>query len=465
MPKFVSETIPIDDYAEIGAIQRGNNKYWYVRMYWKEGKQSSYKSLGLQYEAGLASSRTARKAGLKKYADFLAKVSIGLSPTSTTNITFITDEYLKVILKLAKENDALIEKNKQPKWEVKGGKGFYSTVKCKEIDSLIPYLLAYWKTLPTEDMGAITFNQLEAFDDWMNAEYDLSPSRRAKCITQIRMIWRYGREKGYVNWLPNPSRPAQQIKERARRNLQEEEWDLMRAWAANQVNELRVDKYARKEQKDIALQFYYWFQVISWTGIRPPNGSVKKNLLQWSSYKQLKRKGETEKRLFERDEKDHRYVATIHSQGWRYFDALEQFHKKRGTYREKGYLFCHTHSKDGSYSVGDPILNFYKMWDKMLEQLGLDSPKGTMQNAKLVPYALRGYYITMRLRHGKVNIDKLAMACGTSAKIILQTYYDFSSEKEYDELTKGFELQEDSPSVELDDEGFLIYNELDEAMM
>jgi hypothetical protein len=119
MLKFVSETIPIDDYAEIGAIQRGNNKYWYVRMYWKEDKESSYKSLSLPYETGLASSRTARKAGLKKYADFLAKVSIGLSPTSTINITFITDEYLKVILKLAKENDALIEKNKQPKWEVK----------------------------------------------------------------------------------------------------------------------------------------------------------------------------------------------------------------------------------------------------------------------------------------------------------------------------------------------------------
>ena len=57
------------------------------------------------------------------------------------------------------------------------------------------------------------------------------------------------------------------------------------------------------------------------------------------------------------------------------------------------------------------------------------------------------------------------MACGTSAKIILQTYYDFSLEKEYEELTKGFELQEDSPTVELDDEGFLIYIELDETMM
>jgi len=34
-----------------------------------------------------------------------------------------------------------------------------------------------------------------------------------------------------------------------------------------------------------------------------------------------------------------------------------------------------------------------------------------------------------------------------------------------DELTKGFELQEDSPSLELDDEGFLINSELEEAMM
>ena len=465
MSKEAAISIPVGDYGYLETRKSGNEIYWYLRFYWVAEKRSLYRSLKLPFELGRASQKGAMKAAQKKYRELEAKVKIGMAPTATTNITVITNEYFKVISKLAEENDALVEKNKLPKWEVKGGKGFYSAVKCKEINSLIPYLLAYWETLPTEDMGAITFNQLEAFDNWMNGRYELSPSRRAKCITQIRMIWRYGREKEYVNWLPNPSRPAQQIKERARRNLQEEEWDLMRAWAANQVNELRVDKYARKEQKDIALQFYYWFQVISWTGIRPPNGSVKKNLLQWSSYKQLKRKGETEKRLFERDEKDHRYVATIHSQGWRYFDALEQFHKKRGTYREKGYLFCHTHSKDGSYSVGDPILNFYKMWDKMLEQLGLDSPKGTMQNAKLVPYALRGYYITMRLRHGKVNIDKLAMACGTSAKIILQTYYDFSSEKEYDELTKGFELQEDSPSVELDDEGFLIYNELDEAMM
>jgi integrase len=270
-----------------------------------------------------------------------------------------------------------------------------------------------------------------------------------------------------VNWVPNPSRPPQELKERARRNLKEEEWQLMRDWALNQYIELKEDKYARKEQRDIAHQFYLWFQVISWTGIRPPNGSVKKNFLKWDSYEKIGRPGESKKRLFHRkDEKGHDYTATIHSQGWRYFDALEEFHKIRGTYSKNGYLFCHTHVRENTYEIGDPIANFYKQWKKMLVELELDMPQGTPQNQRLVPYSLRGYYITMRLRYGKgLSIDKLAKACGTSAKIILQTYYDFSSEKEYDELNQGFELEEDAPGVEFTADGFLIPNSLDEAML
>ena len=71
----------------------------------------------------------------------------------------------------------------------------------------------------------------------------------------------------------------------------------------------------------------------------------------------------------------------------------------------------------------------------------------------------------MRLRYGMVSIDKLAAACGTSAKIILQTYYHFYAEKEYDELNRGFELGEDSPTVEFTDDGFLTANDLDRAML
>ena len=452
MPKFVSKTIYLNDFAVIGAVQISNTPKWYIRMYWKDGKQSTYKSLKLDYEPGRASQKAAIQAGTAKYNDFVAKVSLGLTPNTTTNISAITDEYFRHIKSRAEENDETLEKGGVAKWTVKGGEGKYSVKRCNEIESLLAYLQRYWKTLPTEDMGAITFNQLEAFDDWMNRTYDLSPSRRAKAITQIRMIWRYAREKGYVNWIPNPSRPSQELKERARRNLKEEEWFLMEEWARNQIDEVAKDKNARKEQIDGAYQFYLWFQLISWTGIRPPNGSTPKNLLKWDSYRIVNPGKEDEMRFFDRDEKNHLYTAIIQKPGWKYFDELEMFHEVRGTYRRDGFLFCHTQDKKGSYKAGDPINNFYKQWDKMLKALGLDMPKGTMQKDKLVPYSLRGYYITMRLRYGKgLSIDKLAKSCGTSAKIILQTYYDFSSEKEYDELTVGADYQDQFPGVNYGD--------------
>ena len=48
--------------------------------------------------------------------------------------------------------------------------------------------------------------------------------------------------------------------------------------------------------------------------------------------------------------------------------------------------------------------------------------------------------------------------------MLLQTNYDFSSEREYDELNVGFELDTDAPDLKVDDSRFLIPNELDEAM-
>ena len=49
--------------------------------------------------------------------------------------------------------------------------------------------------------------------------------------------------------------------------------------------------------------------------------------------------------------------------------------------------------------------------------------------------------------------------------MLLQANYDFSSEREYEELAQGFEVEDDAPGLEIDDEGFLIPNELDRAMI
>ena len=40
-------------------------------------------------------------------------------------------------------------------------------------------------------------------------------------------------------------------------------------------------------------------------------------------------------------------------------DALESFHKQRGTYCKDGFLFVHTLKKEASCEVGDLVKNFY----------------------------------------------------------------------------------------------------------
>ena len=187
MPKFVETPLYINDFAAIGGVKSKNKTVWYIRMYWKEGKTPHYKSLKVPFEKGSASQKEAMKAGIAKYQDFLAKVSIGLSPTTTTDVFAIADEYFKTIWQRAVENDQLLAETppKRPKWAVKGGKGYYSVKRCEQIADLLVYLVGtkernrkiatsgFFATLPTSDIASITFNQLEGFDDWMNKNFTL----------------------------------------------------------------------------------------------------------------------------------------------------------------------------------------------------------------------------------------------------------------------------------------------------
>ena len=114
---------------------------------------------------------------------------------------------------------------------------------------------------------------------------------------------------------------------------------------------------------------------------------------------------------------------------------MEEFREKRGL--AKTYLFQHTYDKENSWKKGDPILNFRSTWRNMLRDLGLAMPKGSPAHETLVPYALRGYFITMRLRDGGMRIEDLAEATGTSVPVIREIYYEFSTRKQYSDLTSG----------------------------
>jgi len=90
----------------------------------------------------------------------------------------------------------------------------------------------------------------------------------------------------------------------------------------------------------------------------------------------------------------------------------------------------------------------------MLKALDLWLPWGTPQSEKLVPYAMRGFHITMSLREG-IDARKLAKSLGTSVRMIDQTYDDFQTEAEMDELTRRSGIAEIG-KVKWDENGYPI---------
>ena len=98
-------------------------------------------------------------------------------------------------------------------------------------------------------------------------------------------------------------------------------------------------------------------------------------------------------------------------------------------------MFAHTTTKKDTWDKGEPILSFRKQWETMLRALDLWLPWGTQANEKLVPYSMRGFHVTMSIRNG-VDVRKLAKSLGTSPRMIDQTYDDFQTDAEIDELTK-----------------------------
>ena len=108
------------------------------------------------------------------------------------------------------------------------------------------------------------------------------------------------------------------------------------------------------------------------------------------------------------------------------------------------------------WKAGDPIKNFRKQWAAMLEGLKLDAPSSALGKDRLTPYSLRSYYITKRLDEGGVEIHKLANSTGTSHDVIMDHYYKFQTEKEYESLVKGGYQRESSLKPQYNEAGYYI---------
>lgn len=442
---------PLDDGCVLGKKATGKNAYWYVRMYWKDRGESEYRSTKILYEDSRASRLKAKRKANAIWREFLAAVSVGDNPRKAKSIKSVADDYKKQYRWWADENERLgrdvyIVKGTRV---VKGHSPYWTTAKADKADNILRHLEDFWKTLPTQDFRKITERDLSRFSEWAAVNRDWSPSWTHQNITQIRMIWRYAFDEGLADFhSPTIFRPPAQTSERAGRSLQADEWLKMVYYAKEKYESIEPKNKSAQYNKDAALQFWVWLNFVSWTGFRPPSGKVIKNLPQWNDLKETK-SGDL---ILVRKDKT-QYEAPVLKEAHEYLDFLRNFQKQRAI--DSPYIFAHSRDKAGVHRKGDPIKSFRKQWETMLKETGLwDGEWGLERSEKLVPYSLRGFFITMSLNRG-VDVRKLAKSLGTSVRVIDQTYDDFQTERELDELLKGSGVA-DLQKVSYDENGFPI---------
>ena len=453
MPNF-TPVEPLDDGCVLGYSVSRKRAVWYVRMYWKDGNppQSVYKSCGVPYEESKASRNKAKRKANQLWKDHLTAVVAGDSPIKAKSVKSVADDYKKQYRWWANENERLGKEIYIVKGTrvVKGHSPYWTTAKADKADNILQHLDDFWETLPNQDFRKITQRDLSRFSEWAAINRDWSPSWTHQNITQIRMIWRYAFDEGLTDFIPSPFRPPAQTAERAGRSLQADEWLKMVYYAKEKYESIEPTNKSAQYNKDAALQFWVWLNFVSWTGFRPPSGKVIKNLPQWNDLKETK---SGDLILVRRDKTQ--YEAPVFKEAHEYLDFLRNFQRQREI--DSPYIFAHSRDKAGVHRKGDPIKSFRKQWETMLKETELwDGEWGLERSEKLVPYSLRGFFITMSLNRG-VDVRKLAKSLGTSVRVIDQTYDDFQTERELDELLKGSGVA-DLKKVSYDEIGYPILN-------
>lgn len=436
MPAAFTPRLQIASDAVIGTRKSKDAEYWYIRFYYKRTKEYDFQSLGLKFEEGIASQKLARDKAQLAYEKKIRNVEAGLAPNAKLTPKFILNEYRKHIQQLTAENEA----RDLPINRVEGGRGYWNKKRLSDAERQLDYVEQFLTEELPKELHKIRQRDLELFIKWAHKHHEWAPATINRALVQLRMLWRHAHNKGYVDFIPQISQEPQQLVERTRRKLKPDEY-----FKIVEVSRGRYESIVRSkgdkdlEKMDLYYQFHLWLLIMSNSGIRPPAGGEERLLLRWSDIHE--RGNGKERFLLRRSEKAHlNYEAVILPNAHEYLDALKQLQDMRGV--ETEYIFAHTFdnpAKGGKgWNKGDPIKSFRKQWHTTLKLAGLDSPPGTPQRSKLVPYSLRAWFMTNRLEASDtLRIEDLAKATGSSPEIIAKLYYDYNTRKRYEEITKG----------------------------
>jgi len=435
MVKLVEPFLEDSEYIKIGVYEGGKRPTWYARIYSVAHKETFTVSLKIPYEPGKLSAQLARKTANKYYQErFLPKVKRGQKPSASTSPITIANQYLQHIWKFTEANEKLIGKGKLPVYEVEGGRGYWDMRRYNQADYFQKEVLyQFWEYLGIDQIEAIKIGDLNKFRDWAFETFEWSPSQINKAITQIRQLWNFAYEKDLVGFIPSVKRASPNNQERSRKRLTEDEYlEIIKYTREKYLRNYGL--YGECSKTDLAYQFHIWILLISNAGFRPPHGQVERLLPRWSDVVSndngifIKRRDE--KTPAGKSKRD--YLAILNEDAWDLLDDLKTLYDKREM--KPTYLFEHTFDKENGWERGKPILNFRGQWRNMTKALELDAPKGSMQKDRIVPYALRHFYIQHRVEGSEAQLIDLATATGTSPTMINEIYYVSNTEKQADKI-------------------------------
>ena len=384
------------------------------------------------------------------------------APGLSSKLSAIATKYLEQANEYGEANDARTRNNKNPIYTVDGGRGYWSIDRYNKIQPIfLKHVFPFIKHLGNPNIENVSNRQLDTFDNFILDSYpDLSPSQRLKCITEMRHVFRYAKQQGYVDLIPSIKRPKAETKSRRRPDITEEMYLEMvsttRSWY--------MAEDANPEYRDYHYLFHLWILILANTGIRPPTGNTDHTRIRWRDLDIQKREdGRTIATLARPNEKAHTYEAVVMPRSIRYWEALKEFQKQHGIYDpENGYVFAHprdsmNYKGEARWKAGDPIKSFRGSWRRLLRDMGLTPEKGAPQSERIVPYSLRHFFITQRLQSDdNVRIEELAYATGTSVQMIMEIYYRLDIKKRYDSLTHGGFKDEDESEAKYDRNGYYI---------
>lgn len=443
MPKLNQPIIPLgDDYA-IGVVIRGTKPYWYVRFLHRNRNQCYYKStkveFGIGREDGLPE---AREKANKIYREwFRPRIERGQIPTQAYSPQEMSRQFLEEAYRDTLANEELIAKGKKPVYEIRFGSGYWNRRRYNDSVRLHhSALYDFFREKGLKDIADITQKDLNAFSAWCLRHQDWSPSRVNKALTELRWIWRFAHEKGYVTFIPTLRKANPNLQERTRRKITVKEYELILKTARKHYKKLKKKANVRTDWVEKQFQFIAWIMLMANSGTRPSTGTEDRLLIKWKDIftdKIKDRDGNVREIRFltRHGEKKHLdYDAILLPACYEYLDALKEMYRKKKIKTE--YVFAHT-NEGKAIALGDPIKSFKMKWIKTLKACGLDMPVGTPQSENLVPYTLRGFFITQMLQNTDVRPSDLARATGTSEEMINVIYYGYRTKDVANTLLEG----------------------------